>query len=169
MPSGNQRRFRITKACVGCGEVMESVWPCRRFCDVCRKKRRDAYYQHPEVKAQRQKNAREYQQRSEVKERIKAYHKTCGQRPEIKERERAYARAYHQSHRDEHLAKMRAYNQTHYDIWKARKQFEELAEVNPNEAEKILSQIEGEEGPAFRELLLDGIPERVLNVKSGGD
>jgi hypothetical protein len=43
----------------------------------------------------------------------------------------------------------------------AREQFSQLAEVNPVEAEKILSEIEGEEGPGFREVLLDGIPEKL--------
>ncbi len=54
-------------------------------------------------------------------------------------------------------------------IHNARKHFSQLAEVNPSEAEKILSEIEGEEGPGFRNLLLDGIPEKIFNSKHGGD
>lgn len=54
-------------------------------------------------------------------------------------------------------------------VYYARKYFSQLAEINSIEAERILSEIEGEEGPGFRNLLLDGIPERVLNGKSGGE
>jgi len=81
-------------------------------------------------------------------------------------------RNWYKENRERALAYQKTYRESHPgldDIKKARKDFKELASVNPEEAKVILSQIEGEEGPKFRELLLDGIPEKLLNKNPEGE
>ena len=123
-----------------------------------------AYYQaheklrrlKPEVKAQIRESSRKYHE--------KRYKTDPDYRKQCIEKASAYVtERYHNDpeYRAKVLARNRAYRESYYDILKSRRHFKELVEINPDKAKQILSEIEAEEGPAFRELLLDGIPEKL--------
>lgn len=148
---------------------------------------------HPlteEQKEERRIHRREYHQRSEVRERRKAYRKEYGQRPEVKEKVRVRNKEYNQ--RPEVKARLNEYQKIRYHtnpvarekmkayvadyckrkirdpqmvIKDARRQYEQLCEKDPKEAESILKEMESEEGQDFRELMLDGIPEKKGIIK----
>jgi len=89
---------------------------------------------------------------SSAKQKWRALH-----REQWLEYQREWQRRFHQKHPDRVV------------IYDARTQFRKLAASNPEKAKELLQEIEKEEGPIFREILLNGIPDkmRLLNQKKG--
>ena len=111
-------------------------------------------------------DAKAYYQRPEVKERQKAWRKEYHQRPEVKERRKAYYRRYRETHPELRQKARESSRRYYYNpipiIRDSRRQFEQLCEKDENEARLLVEEMESEEGKNFRELLLNGIPEKKL-------
>lgn len=134
------------------------------------KEQRKAYMkthrQKPEVKEQRRKYAQEYKKRPEVKEHLRQYMKMYNQRPEVKKRRKEY----YEQNKERHNKDMRKYSKkTRTDpdtiIRDCQRQYTQVCEKDPKEAKNLLAEMESEEGKEFRDMVLDGIPEKMKVVK----
>ena len=91
-----QVQLREITLCETCDVFFKYV-PQKRFCDICKAKRRleyqREYFKRPEAKKYRQ----EYEKRPEVKE----YRRKYNQRPEVKESKRKRMREYYRRKKGE--------------------------------------------------------------------
>ena len=91
---------------------------------------------------------------------------------DIKAKKKEYPRNYHRrkynadpEYREKAISRMNSYMNRRKDdpvtiIKHSRNQYEQLCEKDPQEAKRLLAEMESEEGEDFRELMLDGIPEK---------
>ena len=101
---------------------------------------------------------REYRQRPEVREHHREYMRKYRQRPEVREHQREYQREYQRKYARKHP-------ETRARGW-LRSAFRELMEANSPLAERIVDEMVREEGPAFVEYALDGLPKELERKQS---
>ena len=132
--------------------------------------KRLAYRKRPYVREKANAYRRKHYQSPEVRARARAYVKQYNNRPEVKARENARMKErYHSDpvYRQKVLTKNRERQKAPLTIIRdSRRQYEQLCEKDPKEAENLLKDMESEEGKDFRELMLDGIPEKKGIIKS---
>ena len=110
----------------------------------------------------------------QTKEEWNAYMKAYNQRPEAKKRRLERQKKYYENNKESHKKRMRKYSKkTRTDpntiIRDCQRQYAQVCEKDPEEAKNLLAEMESEEGKEFRDMVLDGIPEKmkIVDTKKG--